>query len=301
VALELRQLRYFVAVAEELNFTRAAQRLLMTQQPLSAAIRQLESDLGVQLFERTTRKVELTRAGEALLGEARELLRRADGAAERARRAASGSTTLCVGVNSAAYGDVAAAILEAYRARHADVQLEVRTYEVTAPAAGLADGSVDVAVVREPVVAPAVRTAVIGEEPRVFVISTSNPLATSDELSVAETFAVPWIAARRATDGCDPDRWRDFWLVNPRADGSTPIVGAEAGTIDEWREYAAAGVGISLCPASAERYYARPGLAFVGARDAEPSKLAVAWREAEEERAREFVELALRVGDRAAT
>src|SRR6266700_1800948 len=257
MSFELRQLRYFVAVAEELNFTRAAQRLLMTQQPLSAAIRQLESDLGVQLFERTTRKVELTRAGEALLGEARELLRRADGAAERARRAASGSTTLCVGVNSAAYGDVAAAILEAYRARHADVQLEVRTYEVTAPAAGLADGSVDVAVVREPVVAPAVRTAVIGEEPRVFVISTSNPLATSDELSVAETFAVPWIAARRATDGCDPDRWRDFWLVNPRADGSTPIVGAEAGTIDEWREYAAAGVGISLCPASAERYYAR--------------------------------------------
>jgi DNA-binding transcriptional LysR family regulator len=165
----------------------------------------------------------------------------------------------------------------------------------------VADGSVDVAIVREPVAARGVRTALIGEEPRVFVISASHPLARSDELSVAETFAVPWIAARRATDGCDPDRWRDFWLVNPRADGSTPILGAEAGTIDEWREYAAAGAGISLCPASAERYYARPGLAFVEARDAEPSKLAVAWREAEEERAREFVELAVGVGGRALT
>jgi DNA-binding transcriptional LysR family regulator len=222
VSLELRQLRYFVAVAEELNFTRAARRLLMSQQPLSAAIRQLETELGVSLFERTTRKVELTEAGQALLVDARELLSRADRARERARQAGTNALTLSVGVSSAAYGDLASAVLEAFRAQHPDITLQVHTYEVTAPAAGVADGSVDVSIVREPVHARHVHTLTIATEPRVFVIAADNLLATRNELSIKEACTAAWIAARRASDGCDPDRWRDFWLVNPRPDRHRP-------------------------------------------------------------------------------
>src|SRR6266700_5427689 len=183
MSFELRQLRYFVAVAEELNFTRAAQRLLMTQQPLSAAIKQLETELGASLFKRTTRRVELTAAGATLLIEARELLAKADSAAERARRAGSRPTTLTVGVNSAAYGERASALLEAFRGRYPDIDLAIRSYEVTAPAAGVANRSVDVAIVREPVVASGVRTLTLAEEPRVFVIATNDPLAANAELS----------------------------------------------------------------------------------------------------------------------
>jgi DNA-binding transcriptional LysR family regulator len=295
VSLELRQLRYFLAVAEELNFTRAADRLVMTQQPLSAAIKQLESQLGVQLFERTTRKVELTPAGEALLGEARELLARADAATERVQRAAVDRTSLLVGVSSAAYGERASATLAALRERHPEIRLEVRSFEVTAPSAGVADGVTDVAIVREPVVAEWVETETIGLEARVFVLAAGTRLAARDSLSVAEAAAEPWIAAKPALDGCDPHAWRDFWLANPRPDGRPPVVGIEVATIDEWREHAAAGTGISLCPRSAETYYARPGLAFVPAPDAAPARLAIAWRRG----ARELAEPLLAASQRA--
>ena len=88
--VELRHLRYFIAVAEELNFSRAAERMHMAQPPLSAAIRQLERDVGVDLFVRTTREVKLTDAGRAFLQGARRTLADAERAAEDARRAAAG-------------------------------------------------------------------------------------------------------------------------------------------------------------------------------------------------------------------
>jgi DNA-binding transcriptional LysR family regulator len=81
-----------------------------------------------------------------------------------------------------------------------------------------------------------------------------------------------------AVDGCCRDSWRDDWLLLPRPDGREAIIGAVAATIDEWREHVAAGRGVSLCPASAERFYARPGLAFVPAVGVPPAELCIAWR-----------------------
>jgi hypothetical protein len=86
------------------------------------------------------------------------------------------------------------------------------------------------------------------------------------------------VAAELATDGCEPAAWRDNWLVNPRPGGDEPFIGAAARTIDEWREHVVAGRGISLCPASAETYYARPGVTFVPSRGAPRAELCLAWR-----------------------
>jgi DNA-binding transcriptional LysR family regulator len=275
MSFELRQLRYFLAVAEELNFTRAAERLVMAQQPLSQAIKKLESDLGVALFERTTRRVELTEAGRTLLVEAREIVARAEAAAARTRRAAA--DTVEVGLSSAAYGDFATELIAAYRRLHPEHRFEVRSFDVTAPSAGVARRLVDLSLVREPIVAERVETVPLLREARVFVVASGNPLASRSRLSLTDVSDEPWIAAKQAEDGCDPDAWRRWWLVDPRPDGRAPRVGAEAATIDEWREHAAAGLGVSLCPSSAESYYARPGLAFVPAEDAEPATISLAY------------------------
>lgn len=111
-----------------------------------------------------------------------------------------------------------------------------------------------------------------------FVLPSGHPLAGRQSLTMADVAGLPWIAAAGATDGSDPERWRDDWLVQPRPGGDRPIIGAVARTIDEWRELVVAGRGISLCPASAEIFYARPGLAFVRAGGVPAAALCVAWR-----------------------
>ncbi|MFI5066290.1 MAG: LysR substrate-binding domain-containing protein [Streptosporangiales bacterium] len=95
------------------------------------------------------------------------------------------------------------------------------------------------------------------------MLPVGHPLASRDCLRLGDTEALPWIAAAAATDGCHPTAWRDDWLLSPRPGGAEPVIGATAATIDEWREYVVAGRGVSLCPASAETFHARPGLAFV--------------------------------------
>jgi len=126
----------------------------------------------------------------------------------------------------------------------------------------------------------------------VFVLPADHPLALRDRLALSDTAGLPWVAAETATDGCDPARWRDDWLINPRPGGAVPVIGAVARTIEEWREYVVAGRGISLCPASAETFYARPGLAFVASSGMPPARLCVAWRATDASPAlRKFVEV----------
>ncbi|MGO8887147.1 MAG: LysR substrate-binding domain-containing protein [Streptosporangiaceae bacterium] len=136
----------------------------------------------------------------------------------------------------------------------------------------------DVAFVRPPVASPAVITQPISAEPRVFVLPADHPLARRGSLELADVAGIAWVAAEPATDGCEPAAWRDDWLVNPRPGGGQAVIGAAARTIDEWREHVVAGRGVSLCPASAETHYARPGLAFVLSTGVSPAALCVAWR-----------------------
>src|SRR6476659_7489276 len=153
VDLDTRLLRAFVTVAEELNFTRAAERLFIAQQALSSQVQQLERRLGVKLFERTTRKVALTAAGEQFLPHATAALEALDAgtgllaAAQRAERA-----TLRVGMSATAFVPLAADTLRRFAERHPDVELQVSNRGLNEPTAGLADGAVDVAFVRPPFV-----------------------------------------------------------------------------------------------------------------------------------------------------
>jgi len=290
--IELRHLRYFRAVAEAASFTAAARTVHVAQQVLSAQIRQLEDALGVQLLERTSRGVVLTAAGEAFLDGASATLADLDRAVAAARNAARAVTgELAVGLNVAAGGELPTELIAAFRGAEPQVTVRLRTYELSQPAAGLLDRSADVSFVRPPQ-AVGLCLEQVAEEPRVFVLPSGHPLASRPSLRLADVAGLPWIAAEQATDGSDPVRWRDDWLMSPRPGGDQPIIGAVARTIDEWREHVVAGHGVSLCPASAETFYARPGLAFVPSEGVPPAQLCVAWRAGDSNPAvRRFVEV----------
>jgi DNA-binding transcriptional LysR family regulator len=141
---------------------------------------------------------------------------------------------------------------------------------------------VTVAFVRPPVDAPGIELRQVAEESRVVVMPRSHPLAKAQVIRLDQIAGEPWVAAADAVDGCDPGSWRNDWLAVPRPDGRTASGGRCGGeSIDEWREHVAAGRGISICPRSAERYYARPDLAFVPAAEVPPARLCVAWSAAE--------------------
>jgi DNA-binding transcriptional LysR family regulator len=282
VDVEMRHLRYFVAVAEEASFTSAARRVHVAQQVLSTQVRQLEAALGVQLLERNSRGVTLTPAGRVFVEGVRETLRtleRAAAAAGNTARAVVGR--LAVGLRIGAVGiggGLPARVLEGFEQAHPHVEVSMRTFDVTCPAGGLLDRGSDVAFVIPPVEAADISLRTIGTEPRVFVLPANHSLARRKRISLADVAGIPWVAADVATDGCDPTAWRDEWLVTPRPAGDQVTIGATGRTVDEFREHIIAGRGIMLCPQSAAAYHARPELAFVEAVGVPPVELSVAWR-----------------------
>jgi DNA-binding transcriptional LysR family regulator len=277
--IEVRHLRYFVAVADEGSFTAAARRVHVTQQVLSTQIQQLETILGVQLLERSSRGATVTAAGASFLNGARSTLAELDRAASAARNSAHAIRgVLPVGLSVAAGGELPTRILAAFQREEPAVEIRLHSFELTHPAGGLLDHSTDVAFTRPPLRAAGLKLATLAEEPRVFVLPAGHPLAARDCLRLSDTEALPWIAAAAATDGCHPTAWRDDWLLCPRPGGAPPVIGATARTIDEWREYVVAGRGVSLCPASAETFHARPGLTFVPSSGVPITPLCLAWR-----------------------
>src|SRR5512134_3816618 len=150
--MELRTLRYFVTLAEELHFGRAAQRLSITQPPLSLAIRGLEEELGVRLFARTRRQVGLTHAGAAFLEQAREILARTGAAAELARAADRGAVgRLAIGFMSASIYTLLPAVLRDFAASHPGVRLELRELTLPQQATALRRRDIHVGFVRPPI------------------------------------------------------------------------------------------------------------------------------------------------------
>ncbi len=270
--MELRHLRYFVAVAEELHFRRAAERLHVSQPPLSQQIRALERELGVELFSRNRRRVELTAPGRALLGRAREILAAVDDAVETTRRVARGEAgELAVGfVGSAMYGALPD-VLREFRAMRPGVGLRLRELPTGAALDALAEGRIDVGVVRPAQVDAGIALDVVAREAVVVALPEAHRLAGRRRLALRDLAGEDFVLlARREAPGL-------------RA--AIDALGAEPHEVQEVAEVrtvlglVAAGVGVSLVPeavAGAER----AGVRFLPLAGRAPTvDLALAWRE----------------------
>jgi DNA-binding transcriptional LysR family regulator len=268
---EARQLQYFVTVAEELNFTRAAQRLHVVQQSLSTGIAQLEATLGIRLFERTTRSVSLTSAGAAWLPYAREALASMNRAADAAEDLAAGrSGRLRVGLAATGALSFMPPLLRTFRDRHPLADIDANHFDFRDPYGGLRDSGTDVAIVRPPFLDDGLTLVELGQEPRYAVLAGDHPLAERRAIEFADLQDEPWMDVET-----DP-LWCDFWQVKEQR-ARPPVIGAMCRTLDDLFEAARAGTAIGLVPESVAQTQSWPNLAFVPVRDIAPSTVAVAW------------------------
>ncbi|WP_370965788.1 LysR family transcriptional regulator [Amycolatopsis sp. cg9] len=262
--MDLRVLRYFVAVAEERHVGRAAGRLHMAQPPLSRAVRGLEDELGATLFERTPKGVTLTAAGTVLYDEAVALLARADRIRDRVTTAA-GAATLTVGTLADTAEQAGPRLVALFRERHPHVDVRVHETDLADPTAGLRTGLVDVALTRTPFESTGIGVHVLRQVRTGVVLRDDDPLAGRAELSAADLTGRRWI---RLPDGTDPV-WAAFWTGGEPGDGA-PVVR----TIQECLQ-AVLWNGISAFAPLGQPL--PPGLRIIPVTDRPPSTVAVAW------------------------
>jgi DNA-binding transcriptional LysR family regulator len=273
VDVHLRDLRYFVVVAEELSFTRAAQRLYVSQPAISKQIRQLEQLMRVRLFLRDSRGVALSAAGAALLPLARRQLDGWDNTAHVVLAAQTQENqVLRLGMQTSLGRDLYPAIMERFAVRQPGWQLTLRLYEWTDPSAGLLDESTDAAFVWLPVPA-GLNHVVLLTEPRWVALPERHRLAACSEVEFTELLGEPFVALPERAGAT-----RDFWLATRERNGQPAIIGVEASTPDETFEAIASGHGVHLLAAGNADIYARPGITYRPVRGISPCQLAVAWR-----------------------
>jgi DNA-binding transcriptional LysR family regulator len=263
--MELRELRYFVAVAEELHFGRAAARLHMTQPPLSRAIKQLETDLGCVLLHRSPSSVALTPAGFSLYDEARTLLAHAD-RIPAAVAAADGPATITIGTLADSAEQVGTQLAGAFRERHPGLLIRIREADLTDPTIGLRAGLVDVALTRTPFDETGITTHVLRTDPVGVVLRADDPLAGRGSLHSHDLADRPWF---RLPDGTDPI-WRAYWSgpAGHHRDGLVVRTVHECLQAVLWNGT----VGLTTLA------HALPaGLTSVPLKDMPPSHLVVAW------------------------
>jgi DNA-binding transcriptional LysR family regulator len=278
--MELRHLRYFVAVAEELHFHRAAERLHISQPPLSQQIRALERELGVALFERNRRHVELTPAGAAFLEEARPILEATERAADTARRVAAGELgSLRLGfVGSATFSPTLPALLREFRDRYPDVDLRLRELQTGEQLAALAAGRIDIGVIRGPLasseLAADLEQLVILRERLVVAVRDSDPLARKRRLRASDLRGATFVILRRREA---PGLFASLASVM-RGAGGMPSDVLEVAEMQTILALVASGFGVSLVPASVGEAE-RAGISFRELADPSPEiELALAWR-----------------------
>jgi DNA-binding transcriptional LysR family regulator len=274
--VHVRDLRYFVTVADELHFTRAAERLYVSQPALSKQVRALERQLGVALFHRGPGGVTLTSAGTALLPHARRVLDAwTDGSAalESARATARG--TLVVGMStSPGRGGLLPAIRSRFTAAHPDTVLRLRQVSWDDPTAGLADGEADVAFVWLPLPdAGRYDWVVVAEEPRLVALPERHRLAGRAEIDLADLFEEPFLALPPSTGPL-----RDHWLAMDERAGRPPLIGAEIAGTEETYEALVAGLGVCLVATGNAPLITLGGVTTRPVRGLSPSRYVLAWR-----------------------
>ena len=293
--MELRHLRYFLAVAEELHFHRAAARLHISQPPLSQQIRALERELGVTLLERNRRRVTLTAAGESFRDDARSILAAVDRASERARNVARGAIgTLSIGfVGSAMFSPTLPDLLREFRNGHPEVELVLRELPTVAQLNSLVRGELDLGVIRGPMaeteIDPQLELLAIQRENLVAALPADHPLTARRRLRAeslrGETFV---ILDRRDSPGLFASLASAMGEV-----GGVPDDVLEVAEMQTIISLVAGGFGVSLVPASVGQVE-RTGVAFRPIAGPTPTiELALAWRQGGNSPVRDaFIELA---------
>ena len=273
--MELRHLRYFVAVAEELHFGRAAARLFIAQPPLSQQIQQLERERGVTLFQRTSRRVQLTPAGEVFLTGARQTLAELESAVQAAQRAARGETGwLGIGFAASATYDLLPAVLHDFREQFPDVALSLMELNAVEQSAALRDRSIHVGFARPHADEAEAAVEAVLREPFLVALPAAHPLAGRPELSLAMLAGEPFVSF--------PERPLPSYAQVVRAvcegAGFAPRVVQEVREMQTAISLVAAGLGIALLPASVQHLH-RDGVVYRPLLDSAPrTELAVVTR-----------------------
>lgn len=272
--MELRHLRYFVAVAEELHFGRAATRLLIVQPSLSQQIRQLEDELGFPLLRRTKRSVELTDAGTVFLAEARKVLAQVQEAQRAARRAYRGEIgRLVIGYISSSTYDLLPMMLSAYRERFPQVDVALQELTTQEQLRALDEETIQVGLLRLPISDPLIQVEIVRREPIVCVLPEDHPLAIRTRIPVAMLANEPFVLQSRQRGGGYYAQLMNLCLTA----GFSPNVIQEVTEMHTIVSLVAAGMGVSLVPLSVNNIRSQ-GVAY---RELEGSttltEMAVAW------------------------
>ncbi|HYP48968.1 MAG TPA: LysR family transcriptional regulator [Thermoleophilaceae bacterium] len=273
MSIELKHLRAFVAVAEELNFTRAADRLHLAQQALSSQIRQLEERMGVQLLIRTTRKVELTPAGVTLLEHARTLLAGTDRALAAVREVGADAPVLTVGLVVPADHEPMQAALAHFAERRPEVETRFCFGEVLDPSGGLRNGSADVAVVVGQFDRTGLEYVTLWSDPRGVAVSAHHELAAKESVTIEELIAQPTF------DFPAPDRaFRSYWMAIDHRGGRPPHIVAQFRSLDGLLEAIRSGLGVNLIRKRiVDSLGPSSGVVFRPVAGLEPAEVALAW------------------------
>ncbi|MFI7582719.1 LysR substrate-binding domain-containing protein [Kocuria sp. M1N1S27] len=271
--MEIRQLNYFIAVAEERHFGRAAKRLHMAQPPLSQQIRQFEEQLGVRLLDRTTRRVDLTAAGQVLLDRGRRIIDEIEDLEAAVYQVGQGSTgVLRVGFSGSATYGVMPGVVRRAKETMPGLSLELHG-EMLTPAMekGLRGHTLDAALLRPPVASPDIDHRVVAREPLVVALPSCSPLAVDLPVAVHElqdqefvTYPPESVLFRTAADLC-------------RQAGFQPRVARIAGTTATLLSFVAAGGGVAVVPAGV-RAFQLEGVVYRDVEHSPQIELAVAWR-----------------------
>ncbi len=270
--VHVRDLRYFLAVAHELSFTRAAETLHISQPALSKQIRALERQLRVSLFDRGAGSVRLTRAGAELVPYADEMV----ASWERAKRSLSEAAdcTLVLGMHTSPGRGLLPKVRAMMVSSCPDVELELRQVAWSDRTAGLADRSTDAAFVWLPLPAPPYRWVTIAREPRLVALPNDHPLAAQAEVSIGDLRDEPFLALPQSAGPL-----RDYWLALEDRDGQPVRIAAVINDTEETYEAVASGIGVCLLAAGNAPIFDRGDVTMLPVTDISPSELVLAWNE----------------------
>lgn len=291
--MDLRRLRYFTAVAEELHFGRAAQRMHVVQSAVSHQLKLLEEELGFSLLERSRHNVRLTVSGEIFLPEARDLLRRADEAMRRARASADGTVgRLAVGFVDNVLWSMLPPILRDFRQRWPQVELTLHPLDRSAQIEALRTSVIDIGIMPSPSPGHALKSVALAEAPLVAAIPEGHPLAVRPTLSIVELADESFVLFPRRMNS----RLLEIIVACCASAGFAPRIVQEAEQLHTLLALVSAGLGVTLVPQWVARVQ-QLGVVYIPIDDLQtPYELIAAWNSSSDNPAvANFREIAARI------